>query len=894
MQPQENHTESTMTDSTSKPISDDTMGTDESPNERARKKTKDDLMHEDRDAMDCDTDPLQPRNIFGSSTSSQNQNNKEMTGPTPHNNNDKLDRTAGYLDPLTNEDKDSSNDAPNGGNSKTSHPSYTNPYLENIDLADDLIWTMPIAGPNALWKPDQDWDLSLPYTPGEIAGDTCDYNVSLEAHLNLACDYIDKDDDKEMTQVDEWMHLFAHALFDFREEEVLEDDGMAELKIYRQMAIRLALTDPVDLFPASSWKNGSLRMIYNAHTAWVACYCMFGAPWKNREHWFTSAPPPQSNLKRKSGNRAPDDAQKTVGFQSSPPSESEKTPDTGKPQGRDVAVTPKPKAVANSMYLNKALLSNPRHAKKVQGMKDLGRKFRTYVKLKFSKFNSDIVTEQAEEVSTCFKTMMDKVWNVDSSVLILAWKDGAISKPLRSRSEFPKSKDGLVGYLDNLWMQKGRAAYCRAVLSHDMSADQLFQDSDLQVWLDGLDLGLHVDRIQAQRVGNAGHLLGYHALVANTENLADAIQNQLVMGNIAVEVRSEFVRFGNKKQGPAQRTNTKILQIYTSWDSTSRARRALVEIYSSKANGSYPLGVQARFIPNVTDTRFIRTPESLLAHTNSLKKHIKFMSNTCTSQCHTIIELDHYNEEIGMTLRRAIMHIFSSSMDNCTLFLAVDTSFYGDCVNFAYREELENEAITMITALPIFLFASLGRRSVWNWFTSEARDEAAYYRWDQDLGIVPVDDMDANNTKLASWEQLDDVDEEDDGRTGEPILQPFRLLLEETGENGYNDNGTIRTQIYRDRAVATDQDSASNDYGIIDIDDDGSSQANLVTIDSSQTSTTPSTLTKTPDKDALLAEMAADPEMIEKFERMMLQRKSQAAQSGKHPATGTGRQNGPK
>jgi hypothetical protein len=95
----------------------------------------------------------------------------------------------------------------------------------------------------------------------------------------------------------------------------------------------------------------------------------------------------------------------------------------------------------------------------------------------------------------------------------------------------------------------------------------------------------------------------------------------------------------------------------------------------------------------------------MLAHTKSLKKQIKFMESTSFTPCYTIIELDHRIDEVDMMLRQAIMSIFAS--DDRSLFVAVDTSFYGDCVNFAYRNELEAEAVTMISALPLFLFASL-------------------------------------------------------------------------------------------------------------------------------------------------------------------------------------------
>jgi hypothetical protein len=100
-------------------------------------------------------------------------------------------------------------------------------------------------------------------------------------------------------------------------------------------------------------------------------------------------------------------------------------------------------------------------------------------------------------------------------------------------------------------------------------------------------------------------------------------------------------------------------------------------MYSSKAQGQYPLGVCARFIPDIADSRFFRPYSASLAHRNSLLKHVAFMKATSTAFCHNIIQLDHFNRKMGMTLRQAIMHISSPTRSNMNLFEAVDTTFDG-------------------------------------------------------------------------------------------------------------------------------------------------------------------------------------------------------------------------
>lgn len=45
----------------------------------------------------------------------------------------------------------------------------------------------------------------------------------------------------------------------------------------------------------------------------------------------------------------------------------------------------------------------------------------------------------------------------------------------------------------------------------------------------------------------------------------------------------------------------------------------------------------------------------------------------------------------------------------------------------------------MISALPLFLEATLGTSKIWNWFTREARLEASEFKRDENRGIVPID-----------------------------------------------------------------------------------------------------------------------------------------------------------
>ena len=167
--------------------------------------------------------------------------------------------------------------------------------------------------------------------------------------------------------------------------------------------------------------------------------------------------------------------------------------------------------------------------------------------------------------------------------MILVWKDNiGTAKPLRMTSDFPNTKDQMTRYVDRMWIEKGKSAYSRLLITHDLDPHLLFEDQSLQLWLDDANLSLAIERVQAMQTGCAGHLLGYHSTACSVENLADAIEQQPAMKGIRIEVRAEFIVLGDPKNCKGKESYTKkILKIYAAWTQVGNFRHALVQIYSS-------------------------------------------------------------------------------------------------------------------------------------------------------------------------------------------------------------------------------------------------------------------------------------------------------------------------
>lgn len=149
------------------------------------------------------------------------------------------------------------------------------PFLINIDQADVDIWSSTIKDPTQAWLIDPEWDEELPYSTDEINGTgDSDPDDSLASQLELGAEFLTSPPTGNgRTTVAEMMQIFAYV-FD------PSLDGLDDCRVLRRVCIRLAHSDPVALFPASSWTKGHLNMNHEAHTAWVAAYHIFGAPWK--------------------------------------------------------------------------------------------------------------------------------------------------------------------------------------------------------------------------------------------------------------------------------------------------------------------------------------------------------------------------------------------------------------------------------------------------------------------------------------------------------------------------------------------------------------------------------------------------------------------------------------
>jgi hypothetical protein len=128
-------------------------------------------------------------------------------------------------------------------------------------------------------------------------------------------------------------------------------------------------------------------------------------------------------------------------------------------------------------------------------------------------------------------------------------------------------------------------------------------------------------------------------------------------------------------------------------------------------------------------------------------------------------------------------------------------------VIMAFHEDLEQEATTVIPALPIIIEAKFGP-SAWTWFNEDAKEYSAGYRWDNKLGLISTKDNRTDEI-LAEWssnEELDDDDDKEAKDTPVSRIETFNIVLDQPGKNQYNDNysiGTFKTACDTDPSTST-------------------------------------------------------------------------------------------
>jgi hypothetical protein len=352
----------------------------------SKKKSKTDYNNEKTTPMDVETDENDKNKIDDNNNNNDNDDNDNHNGK---NKNESTKHNNKY-----NNDQDSDTILPD-------HQQEEEINDEEFEIDPLIIFNNNIARCTDEWTEALTLDFSKnlkPFNQFDIVNKS---DNILSDWFDAAIFLMDQPQD-DVPTIAEWMRAYHYA-FDITLGKEKDDEYQEKAIMTCKMAMRFALSDPIEIFPQSYWIDKSLNFIHFSTGAWAAAYLKFGAPWKDRKKWTdkqfppayisTVEPPKQKTAKAPVQNIHVSFKQQTIPM-------NKVTPIKGKNDNK----TPP----SNKMFPTAPLI-NPYKANITKNMKDNSRKYKTFIKIKLAKINSENPNEQEEEASTCLKNIMDKI-----------------------------------------------------------------------------------------------------------------------------------------------------------------------------------------------------------------------------------------------------------------------------------------------------------------------------------------------------------------------------------------------------------------------------------------------------------------------------------------------------
>jgi hypothetical protein len=262
-----------------------------------------------------------------------------------------------------------------------------------------------------------------------------------------------------------------------------------------------------------------------------------------------------------------------------------------------------------------------------------------------------------------------------------------------------------------------------------------------------------------------------------------------------IEVRVQQVRLKNGRWIKGEPRPLAVHFFVRSRD-TAKARKVLNSIYPSKPRKDYPGGVQWRFVTNVADPYFPKTPKSMKKAERLRAKQEQFNREIDSVSTQNIKNLYHCLAVAPfVTLAQVLMNWRSAKAPEKRLYLHVEQTY--EETKLFYHSSVAEEASQLAPFLPIILEQEYGPRA-WNWFDERAKDYLGGYIYDLDQHKIIMKDEDINEDVDNHWDQsmgnadLDFSDDEEDDDNGLAI-DIGKIVIDATDRQRILDDDSIAT-----------------------------------------------------------------------------------------------------
>jgi hypothetical protein len=542
-----------------------------------------------------------------------------------------------------------------------------------------------------------------------------------------------------------------------------------------RLAMRMAKTDPKIL---DGWQ-GDLLIENDISAAWSGAYHLFGGVWNSGVKFDT----------------------KTASLLKQPKYKSTSTPtNASAAPPAEPATPPEVKRTAYNPYY---VVKQAPRAPKGKAPKTHWTQV-TYLKLKTSSYWNKQISSYPEaltNVLTEWASVIDLLCSIDpKSTAVLAWSDRDFGRaPLKKESTKPLTKEGVGNvYTDEFFLssrQGGQFFHFR--LGHTKPFEYYLESSKMEKGLTE-DSALYVDKIQDSHVSIAGWGAGSVVGRGTLEDTEEMLKNHPLFTSNQIqyiEVRVQQVRLRNGRWIKGEPRPLAVHFFVRSRD-TAKARKVLNSIYPSKPRKDYPGGVQWRFVTNVADPYFPKTPKSMKKAERLRAKQEQFNREIDSVSTQNIKNLYHCLAVAPfVTLAQVLMNWRSAKAPEKRLYLHVEQTY--EETKLFYHSSVAEEASQLAPFLPIILEQEYGPRA-WNWFDERAKDYLGGYIYDLDQHKIIMKDEDINEDVDNHWDQsmgnadLDFSDDEEDDDNGLAI-DIGKIVIDATDRQRILDDDSIAT-----------------------------------------------------------------------------------------------------
>lgn len=366
-------------------------------------------------------------------------------------------------------------------------------------------------------------------------------------------------------------------------------------------------------------------------------------------------------------------------------------------------------------------------------------------KRKNDEFNQQDLNERVED----FFKFLDAIWEADPSACVPTWFHKVKKEPLHNEIPQVIDQEFVRPYVSFFYTTTLRGgSYIRFKLRHTNDVGEILNHPAIEWLADKRNIYLYKDKIQAVQVSQAGWSAGSINSRGGVRDLESILRNHPFaktnkIENLEIRISQVAINVNDRKVPENKRVFA--MHMYTDTKSTGAVRELCQMIYPAEPQEDYPMGRHMRFVPNMSDTRFIRPPEAKAKARQLRDRQRTFLKSIKPTQTSDILQL---NRALKTPPYSSLMQTLTTwksieyPEENFLLF-AVEESAQDVC--FYYLEKNEEQAEAIIPLLGIVLEEEFGS-TVWSWFTHSARVANNKYKYDKDTKMV-INTLDRQSKK---------------------------------------------------------------------------------------------------------------------------------------------------